>query len=603
MLFIKTAYIIYLTFLSIISVNHILGMTEILSFSSRAMGWFGFSGLLLSCMLVGWHYLKQAGFVFLLFFVFGALKGPFLEPPSDPLDHLANAHRLCQMAPFEQKDKLNRGFWHYSMTSRALCQGETPLMSYPQKLRRIFIGHGFFMAAGLTAVFILSRSAGLSGGWALLSTLLCLLFMGTNRFSYFTYYSLGPSMSSITILWLWTAAFFFKTKLKDILFGLGVALLCLPIVMVNHLQEAVFLCLIVFWWLLINSVHLLWRHSEGHRSIRLVMVLSLLALFFILPQFQWFQSLLEQGFIYRNWEKNQALAVSWQGLHLMGKVWSFRVNDTLGLMGFAPVLLSAVYLLPQMRARSDSGGNIRIIILALMPLLVYCTPLLNFVWVSNCVHKATHIRYYYRMGYISMSWLLIAHCLYHMSLWARSKFARDRTGVALTVNTSGPEATSPMGAVAVFCILLAFGLSTIRSGPVYGKLDFILVDSLDWWDEWRPMIDTIEHEPDKPILTDPLTRKVINGFLGQPLLKRKLRTRRERLDIYELEQWLQIRDGSVRCLINLHSITPTWVPSETHHWPSRAAGVILYYRVQGQKGDRMIESLKKAPPQFCRVYF
>ena len=604
MLIFKTVYIIFLAFLSIISLNHINSFTEILSLSSGTLGWLGVSGLLLSCTLVGRRYLKQAGVVFILFFVFGAVKGPFLEPPGDPLDHLAKAHRLCKKKPSSLKHKLNRGFWHYSVASRAVCQGQKPFMSNPQKLRRIFWVHGFFMAAGLTAVFILSRTAGLPGAWALVSTLICLLFMGTNRFSYFAYYSLGPSMSSMTIIWLWTAAFSFKKRLPDILFGLGAALLSLPILMVNHIQEAVFLCLIVFWWVLVNGVQPLWRRFDERRSPRLMLVLGLFILFFILPQLQWFQNLLEQGFLYRNWGKNQALVASWQGFHLMGKVWSFRVNDTLGVMGFLPALLLPLYLLPPMRTHTDNQGyNVRILILALMPLLVYCTPLLNFIWVSNCVHKATHIRYYYRMGYISMSWLLMAHFLYHLSKGIRSRFIEDKTGVAPAMNTDGFAGTLKTSCAMIFSILVVFGLSTVRSGPVYGKLDFIMVDSLDWWDEWRPMLNAVEHHPDKPVLTDPLTRKVVKGFLGQPLLKHEPQQRRVRYDIYELEQWPQIRNGSIRCLMNLHAITPTWVPSETHHWPSRAAKVNRYYRFKGQKGGEMVEMLKRDPPRFCRVYY
>jgi hypothetical protein len=596
MMAIKSLYIALLILLSGLSLNHIYSVYDGLVFSNATLGWLGLAGVLFSLIFVGRRYFKQGVLVFAAFFLIGALKGPFLEPPSDPLDHLANAHRFCQEPAKDQKRKLNRGLWHYSMVSRVICPDKPWATTTGQKLRNIFIMHGFFMAAGLTSVFLVSRCAGLPGFWAFFSALLCFLFMGTNRFSYFTYYTLGPSSSSMAILWLWSAAFFFQKKPPALLQGLLVAAICLPILAVNHLQEAVFLCVMVFWWLLANFIERVWNHRNGRVSVKLVLVTGLLSLFFVLPQLEWFQTVLEQAFIYRNWDKNQALVLSWQGVHIVGKVWSFRVNDTLGLMGFLPLALSVVYLWPNRFSRTVPV-KLRITILGLLPLLVYGTPLLNFIWVSNCIHKTTHIRYYYRMCYVSMYWLFLAHFLYHQARWVAQAFH----GNSAAVPVSGKNSLKRGFALA--CLLLFIGLGTVRSSPVYGKLDFILVDSLSWRKAWKPMLAALEKDPGKPVLTDPMTRKVIKGILGQPVLKATLKGGRERLDIYELEQRAPIINGRVRCLVNLHPIKPTWVPGETGHWPSRAANVIRFYRYQGEKGDRLVARLKETPPVHCNVFF
>jgi hypothetical protein len=166
MIIFKSLYAALLILLSGLSLNHIFNVHKGMHFSAATLGWLGLSGLLISLLFVSRRYLKQSILVFSAFFLLGAVKGPFLEPPSDPLDHLANTHRYCQVPAADHKHKLNRGFWHYSIVSLGVCTDKPGTQFSVQKLRDIFVVHGFFMSAGLTAVFVLSRSAGLPGLWA-----------------------------------------------------------------------------------------------------------------------------------------------------------------------------------------------------------------------------------------------------------------------------------------------------------------------------------------------------------------------------------------------------------------------------------------------------
>ena len=69
------------------------------------------------------------------------------------------------------------------------------------------------------------------------------LFMGTNRFSFFSYYSLADSSSSLLIYWMWIAAFFFteSKSYRHLLSAVAATLVLTPILYVNHIQEAIFL--------------------------------------------------------------------------------------------------------------------------------------------------------------------------------------------------------------------------------------------------------------------------------------------------------------------------------------------------------------------------
>ena len=133
-------------------------------------------------------------------------------------------------------------------------------------------------------------------------------------------------------------------------------------------------------------------------------------LFFVCPQFEYFQDIISPYFMINDWEKNQNLIVYLGPIHLMGKIWSFRVNDTLGLLGTLtlPAAAAIIWL-----AKNESISY-KVAIIGILPLLVYCIPLIHYIWLSNCRWMPTHTRYYYRICYASLFGVTLSYVLYHI---------------------------------------------------------------------------------------------------------------------------------------------------------------------------------------------
>ena len=84
----------------------------------------------------------------------------------------------------------------------------------------------------------------------------------------------------------------------------------------------------------------------------------------------------------------------------------------------------------------------------------------------------------------------------------------------------------------MICLIGLFFLSTIRSDPVYGKLDFILLESKPWWNDWKPMIQKLMKQNKKPIYTDALTSNVLNGVFNQLTVEKY----KEKTHLYTFEK-------------------------------------------------------------------
>jgi len=440
MFFLKSISIFGWVLLSIISLNHLYSFYGDFVISMQILGLLAWLTIFSTLAYLCRWFVKQAVCIFLVFFFIGFLLGPYLEPPADTLDHLKRNYSYFSQGA-DSIPKKNRGFWHYSMSSNILYFPN--ISTNPETtLRRIDLLHGVYWAVAMVVLFVLSKSAGLPDRWATLSILIAFLFFGTNRFSYFAYYSLAPGFSSILIYWLWIASFFFKKNIKSILAGLLLAIISLPILRVNHFQESFFMMLIVSVWLFLNvnnkiidklsnSDQYVRQTTTGLitgkiwkgliRSQKLVIsiyVCIIISFFFILPQFEYFQKFCATWFDRNLWIKNQAVVHSWGGVHFMGKIWDYRVFDTLGIMGVVPVLLSFFYFRPGIM-KDGMDKKSRIYILGILPFVGFCIPLYHFIWVSNSL-----VTIYYRLCYSSIFWLSITYFLYHMEVRfaAKSKY-------------------------------------------------------------------------------------------------------------------------------------------------------------------------------------
>ena len=177
---------------------------------------------------------------------------------------------------------------------------------------------------------------------------------------YFSFYSLAASCTSIAIYWMWMATFFFKYDIKNFLWGTLFGLMVLPIIWVNHFQEAIFVSFAILVWLVINLSNWVWslqlkNGSDGGltgfldktRLVRSIYVIALFCICFLLPQLSFFENFLSKWFIGNHWAFNSPhVIVTWGDFHLWGKVWGWgnRMDDTLGLMGFLPIPMAIIAL-------------------------------------------------------------------------------------------------------------------------------------------------------------------------------------------------------------------------------------------------------------------
>ena len=131
-------------------------------------------------------------------------------------------------------------------------------------------------------------------------------------------------------------------------------------------------------------------------------------------------------------------------------------------------------------------------------------------------------------------------------------------------------------------------LSTIRSGPVYGKIDFLILDTNPWWPQWRPMLeDLAKRNPDKPVHTDGITRFVLKSVFDQSVLEKGECRRKGRIDLGRLPS-----QEKYHILVNLKGFTPSWVPNETRHWHSQLGNTAGLYTYKGLRGKKIGEILE-----------
>ena len=237
--------------LAIISYNHIYKINEVLNLSVNIigiLGWLAFCSSLFASINKDRYFVLS---VFLLLITIGSLLGPYLEVPSDPIEHLKRTYSFCDKYSYEIPSR-NYGLIHYSMSSIFLCN--KILFDSNIVILKINILHGIYFAFLGSSLFLISLNAGLKIKWCFLCLMVMFLFFGTNKFSYFSYYTLAPSCTSIIIYWLWISNFYFKSGIKIFIFGTILFFLSLPILWVNHIQEAAFICLVFFIWVILNFI-------------------------------------------------------------------------------------------------------------------------------------------------------------------------------------------------------------------------------------------------------------------------------------------------------------------------------------------------------------
>ena len=623
-IFIKCLIVGQWSLLSLISLNHLYPFWKALVFPTTFLGVLALITIGMTIAFLAKRYVKQSILMFLIFFGLGYYIGPFLEPPADPLHHLSRTYSEVCEKNSNQITRVGRGLWSYSALSLFVCESG-PGVSPRTKLAKIDLFHGIIWGLMMTGLFILAKSASLPDRWAFLSSLIAFLFLGTNRFSYFSYYTLAPSSLSLLIYWLWTASFFFRRNWTAILLGTVMAALCLPVLWVNHMQEAAFLGFIaliwVFWnlneriWPWLNRkakpAELLeagqpkglyqkltfWKYRKYDRVVLIGIYLStLFVLLFAAPQFESFRTILSPWSARNLWKANHELIFYWQGFHIMPKLSAHRVLDTLGLMSMLPVLLSVAFLWPGL-IRTDGNMKVRVLILGMVPILGYAIPFFNFIWGSNA-----HWAEYYRLCYASMFWIPICFFLYGLegrfSVWWKN------SGAFRSIKALGLDKfRSPRAFYFTGCLLIIMLLSGIRSGPVYGKLDFLLLETRPWWEGWKPLIEEVVKEDRKTIYTDPQTSFVLGGIFNLPT-EYFACSQTPHIPVLNVNNMEASKEqDKYRFIVNLRGFIPSWVPGETRHWSHDFATTSLFYTYNGLRGEGLKKLLRDEPLKNCWVYF
>lgn len=433
----RYAFVVFFILTFFISVQYqygIFGNVDIPVYILSVVGW---ATVLLVFPLLSRGFFREVLLVFSLFFLVGFTFGPFLEPPSDPLEHLRRINAACESTMGNwlprriQGDLSNSvGLWHYSMSSSIVC-GNIFYDSAELKLVRIHLLHGMLLGVLISAIYLLGKRACLTSRWAFFGCLTAFLFMGTNSYSYFRYYSFSPGYTSILFCWLWVAGFFFKNRLRDALLGGVVALAGSVILWSNHSQEAVFLFLIFFSGLLANLNCWLKRLSaylvrfsnicgseviKIQRLLRWGLALLFVFIFFILPQIEEFRTVISAYFIKNLWSENQELVLSYKDIYILGKFWKFRADETFTFLAVPILIFGFIYYNSRIIKYSVDYKN-KIVILSLLPLVVYLLPLATFLWVSH-----VQVSEFYRVCYASMFWLFFSSFLQGVEGYIHKKY-------------------------------------------------------------------------------------------------------------------------------------------------------------------------------------
>lgn len=167
------------------------------------------------------------------------------------------------------------------------------------------------------------------------------------------------------------------------------------------------------------------------------------------------------------------------------------------------------------------------------------------------------------------------------------------------------------------CLAGIIGLATIRSYPVYGKIDFYLLDGRPWWPSWKALIADARASDNTPVYTDFITGYILDGVFGKITLLEVFQVQ-DRLPILYIEDmeenklptgllniyltWEDLKED-FKCIINLIGYTSSWVPDETGHWSSKMGNTSEFYKFKTlHREPDILPRLRKFPLQKCNVY-
>ena len=339
------------------------------------------------------------------------LVGPFFQPPSDPIFH---ADLLWDSMEANIFDYGNRAYINKAIFATVL--EFIDLDFWFSRLNAILIFHCITTLLLILSAYSSSRLYGLSPKWSFFSLILMILFFGTDRFSYFTYYSLAPSSINMSFYWLLSALFFNgilrPNKITSeefwkvfLLFLIG--LLLLPILFYSHIQEVGFL----FYTYMFSFIFLSFRISESKELniIRKYFWIPFLILIFFFPFA--FGKIYSKMSVFSKMsiEKDYSLFTDYWVSLIFGKWNGHRIFDTLGIMGFMPLVFIVFYLLLYKFHILHTGKEAKKFFLGMLPgvipFLILLVPLNMIIWIKSVNNPELT----WRLTYMSQFWISIAY--------------------------------------------------------------------------------------------------------------------------------------------------------------------------------------------------
>ena len=169
-----------------------------------------------------------------------------------------------------------------------------------------------------------------------------------------------------------------------------------------------------------------------------------------------------------------------------------------------------------------------------------------------------------------------------------------------------------------FCIssIVLITLGSMRSSPLYGKIDFFFVEGKPWWPSWKNLITQTREKSETALYTDYVTAYVLAGVYGEKPLIDVEQQKTYVLIIENMEQreiplnkkksWHFIRDikeVTTKCIINTIGYESSWVPGETKHWNHNLSNTAKYYKYKDiSKIDNLVKNLEYFGPRDCLVF-
>lgn len=356
-------------------------------------------------------------FLIILVCIVAVGRGPFFQPPSDPIFHSGLMWDYLGANTFDTE---NRAIITKSIFATMYFFSDPILWS--SRLNIVLAIHTICILFLIISCYVSSRLYGLNFKWSFFSSFVFSLFFGTNQFSYLSYYSLAPTSINLSFVWLISSllfrnAFHFRVSIFHYLkisYISSIGLLITPMLYYNHKQEAGFLLFVYFLAYSIFISKSLSIKSSLLRYRKKIILLLLLILFF---PFGLLSRIGAQNLFYSmdgfNSLKEHISTDSI--LWIFGRVNGPRVFDTLGLLGFAPLIVMAILIFKKNFLKRVFEGKENTLMLAfipgLLPFWIILVPLNLIIWMKG-ISMSSEV--FWRFCYLTQFWISISYFFYRI---------------------------------------------------------------------------------------------------------------------------------------------------------------------------------------------